>query len=297
MLDDADRVVADDDDAAVVAVVRGHLELAGITTVDALARRDRARRRAASRTRSPRSNTTASRCRAATPTPTTATSSGSRAACSRACTRTRGAHAAQRDRARDRAGLHAVPAAVAAPRARHAAHGRRRARDRDRAAPGVGGGGRGVGTRAARAPPARVRTPPRSTGSVTTARSRWLRLESTRRATSTRPRARPTRRHPISVLFRDDLAVAARGGRGAQPTRSTRPSAQPPRSSSCCATRGACFAAELVHRDQPAARRHRARAVGRRQPRAARPPTASARSGARVDKGATTPRRRRGCRG
>ena len=146
------------DDTAVAAVLRGHLELAGITTVDDARRRhDLAAGRVASAARGC-SNTRAGaagqlhRRRRATRV-------GGAPPARRACTRTRGAGGAGR-RARDRAGLHAVPPALAAPRTRDAARRRRRARDGRRPAPGMGGGGGRVGARAARAGAAPTTSPP-----------------------------------------------------------------------------------------------------------------------------------------
>ena len=265
--DDAERALAGDDDA-VAAVLRGHLEIAGITTVDALADGDHAAGRRASRPGSRCSSTRASRCRVATR-GARRRPSGWRAGCSRACTRTRGAPGAQ-----------GVEPATAQDfmrfllRWQHVAPGTQLAGEaglarRARAAPGLRGGGGGVGARAARAPAAATTTRRWLDRLCHDGEVGWLRLTPRARDDADAPAGPPSKATPISVVFRADLAVAARSRPRAAPIRPSRRSARPPRSSRCSRDARRVLRGRARRRDQPAARRHRARAVGRRRPRPA----------------------------
>ena len=178
------------------------------------------------------------------------------------------AHPARARRARHRAGLHALPAALAARRARHPARRRGRAARGARAAPGLRGRGGRVGAGAARRAGCATTTRPGSTGSATTARSAGCGSRPAARDDADAPAGAPSKATPISVVFRDDLPwllEAARGG--ADP-------AEPDRRRDRRDPRGAARARRVLRRrarrgHPPPARRHRARAVGRRRPRPA----------------------------
>ena len=176
---------------------------------------------------------------------------------------------AQRCRARDRAGLHAVPAAVAAPRAGHPARAAidglatvisrlqgweaaaaawepelfaRRMRDYD----------------AGRARPALPR-----------GRHRLAAPESAAARRRRAPRARRTRRRRSrSCSATISAGCSTRRATGVEVMRADE-SARPRRWSRPCARGGACFAAELAAATGRLARRRRARALGRRGARAA----------------------------
>ena len=170
---------------------------------------------------------------------------------------------------------------------------RRRARDRHRPAPGLGGGRGRVGTRAARAPPARRTTPAALDRLCHDGEVGWLRLNPRSVRCSTRPRARRTRRRrsrSCSATTSAWLLEATRGGD--RPVRSHW-WARPPRSSRRSGQRGACFAAELCAATNRLARRHRARPLERRRPAGCSAPTASAPFAGAVDKDAVHAARRR----
>ena len=217
----------------------------GITTVDRLADGDHAHRRRASRPGSRCSSTSgfALQGRYTDPTPVD-TEWVARRLLARMHSYSRRTRR-QRRRARHRARLHALPAALAARRARHPARGRSRAR-------------------APCSSSSRATRPPRWRGSPTCSRAgmRQLRPGVARPALprrrgrlaaahATRPRrrrrARPVRRRRPRPS-RSSSATTSRGcsrRRVAAATRPSRRSARPPRSSRCCASAGACFAAEL----------------------------------------------------
>ena len=107
-----------------------------------------------------------------------------------------------------------------------------------------------------------------STGSATTARSPGCASRPRPRDDADAPVGAPSKATPITVVVPRRPRVAARSGARRRRSGRAARSARPPRSSRCSAQRGACFAAELGDGHPPAARRHRARAVGRRRPRA-----------------------------
>ena len=272
-----ERAIAGDDDA-VAAVVRGHLEIAGITTVDALAHVDHRLARGRVPRASRCSSTRASRSRALHRRPRR-TPSGSRAGSSPACTPTRGASAAS--------------ASSPPPpqdfmrfllRWQHVAPGTQLAGDSgladgDRPAPGLRGGGGRVGARAAGSPAAPLRPGLRSTGSATTARSAGCGSpREPRDDADVARRARRRRRRrsrSCSATTCAGCSTASRGGADpAEPDGRRRP----PRSSRCCASAGACFAAELGEATAGCPKTSSAR-CGTASPAACSPPTASARSG------------------
>ena len=195
----------------------------------------------------------------------------------------------ERRRAGHRAGLHALPAALAARRARHPARGRGRARSPWSSS-------------------SRASRPPRWRGSPSCSARRLRRYDpawldrlchdgevalaaphAARRATTpTRPPAPPSKATPISVVLRDDLAVAARGARAPAPI-----PAEPARRRDRRGRRGAARARRVLRGrarrgHQPAARRHRARAVGRRRRAACSPSDGFGAIRARVDGGERT---------
>ena len=226
------------DDAAVTATVRGHLELAGITTVDALARLRTRCRPVGSRSRSPCSSTRASRRRARyTDGRGRAGARVGRAPAARADALVLAPRPARRRRAGDRPGLHALPAALAAPRARHAAHRRRRPRHGDRAAPGLGGGRGRRGSPSCSAAGCAATTPARSTACATTARSGGCGSHPQPRDADA-PAGPPNKATPISVVFRDDLPWLLEAARAAEPIRSS-PTVGATARSSRCSGRGA----------------------------------------------------------
>ena len=153
MLADAQRL-AEGDDAATTAAVRGHLELTGITTGEAIARAtglDRARVEFALMALQGEGFAIQGAF------------AGDHPEVQWVSRRLLAAHALVlaevppgRGRAGDEPGLDAVPAALAAPRTRIAAARRRRARDGHRQAAGLGSRGRRMGARTLRPPPARV---------------------------------------------------------------------------------------------------------------------------------------------
>ena len=121
-----------------------------------------------------------------------------------------------------RPGLHAVPAALAARGAGHPARRRRRPGDGHRAAPGLRGRRRRVGARAAGPPAAPLRARAGWTASATTARwpgSGWPRAPA---ADADGPAAAPSKATPIAVVFRADLGwlleAARAGAPPAEPT-------------------------------------------------------------------------------
>ena len=223
-------------------MIRGQLELVGITTVDALAGaaalttepgRDRAGR---ARTRGLRDtgfvHTGRDRGRVGVAPPPRA----------HACVLAQAP--ARPGRAGDGPGLHALRAAVAAPRARHPARRHRRTGQGHQRPAGLGSGGRGVGARARRAAGCATTTRTPSTGSATRARSGGY---ASRRvgATSTRPPAHRTRRR----RSRSCSAPISRGCSTRRATASTPMHQRPARPQSCSNTsarNGACFAAELI---------------------------------------------------
>ena len=119
------------------------------------------------------------------------------------------------------------------------------------------------------APDAPLRARSCSTGCATTGEVGWLRLTPRPRDDADAPVGAPSKATPISVVFRADLPWLLEPRRARAPTRRSRRSARPPRSSRCCASAGACFADRARRRHQPPARGRRARAVGRRRPRPA----------------------------
>ena len=142
----------------------------------------------------------------------------------------------ERSRARDRPGLHALPAALAARRARHPA--RRRSRARHRASSSSQGYEAAavawepdlLARRLRRYDPAWLDRLCHD-GEVG-----WLRLNPRRATTPTRPPVAPSKATPISVRVPRRPAVAARSGaRRYRPGRAGRGRA-PPRSSRCCAS-------------------------------------------------------------
>ena len=167
---------------------------------------------------------------------------------------------------------------------------------RRRAAAGLRGRRGGVGARAARAPAARLRPRAGSTGCATTARSAGCGSHPRPRDVDA-PAGAPSKATPISVVFRDDLPwlleAARAGGDPAEPTVGAHR-----RDRSRCSARAArASPAELGDRHQPAARRHRARAVGRRRPRAAHLRRLRRDPRARRPAARAPARRRRGSRG
>ena len=130
-----------------------------------------------------------------------------------------------------------------------------------------------------RAPAARLRRRRRSTGSATTARSAWLRLNPRRRATSTRPAGAPQQGDADRGAVPRRPAVAARGG--ARRHRSGRADVgrHAPRSSSVLRERGACFATELGAATNRLPEDIERGLWERRDPRVCSSPTASAPSG------------------
>ena len=214
-------------------MLRGHLEISGITTVDDLAGRHHVHHRArARRSRLPR----AERLR---PPGALPTRSGRHrvgvASAARAHALLLTPHPPGRGRAGHRARLHALPVALAARRPRHAAHRRGRAAHRGRAAPGLRRCRGGLGARPARRPAAPLRARRGSTGSATTARSAWLRLNppATRRR---RARGRAVEGHADLGGRTRRPPVAAHGRTGRRRSRRTGASARPPRCSRCCAS-------------------------------------------------------------
>ena len=152
-------------------------------------------------------------------------------------------------RAGHRAGLHAVPAALAARGARHpagrgAGPGRRR-----RAAAGLRGRRRGVGARGAGPPPAPLRPGlarppvPRRRGRLAAPRPPGRGRRPTRPAPRPRPRRRP---RPISVVTRPDLGWLLAAARTGVPAPAVPDAGATTELVEAIAARGACFATDLV---------------------------------------------------
>ena len=233
--DDAGRALAGDDDAVAAVAARPPRD-----------RRHHHRRRARRRHHAsppPRVDAGLARARArglraagslhrrAQPTP-----SGWRAGCSPACTRTRAAPAAS-----------GVEPATAQDfmrfllRWQHVAPGTQLAGEAGLLAvieqlQGYEAAAVGVGARAARRAGCAATTRRGSTGSATTARSAGCGSRRAPRDDADAPAGAPSKATPISVVFRDDLAVAARGG--ARRRRSRRADGRRDRRgrSRCCAS-------------------------------------------------------------
>ncbi len=170
-------------------------------------------RPAGSRTRSRSSNARAWRSRAPTADPTSGVEWVARRLLARMHAYSRRSRR-RAHRARDRAGLHALPPPVATPRSRHPALRRRGPRDRRRPAARLGGGRGRMGTGAPGSSPA----PPRDRGArpaVSRRRDRLAAAQPAPRATWTRPPVRRTRRPRsrwCSATTSHWLLEAARGG-------------------------------------------------------------------------------------
>ena len=247
LFDDAVRAFADDDDAAVTATVRGHLELAGITTVDELAATcGLAPGRVALRARGARTR----RVRAAGPytDATRRESSGWRAGCSRACTRT-----PRRTRRQGAEPATAQDFMRFLLRWQHLAPGTQLAGDAGLATvvgqlQGWEAAAVGVGTRAATRAGCGSYDPAGLDRLCHDGEVALAALEPARRTTSTRPRARRTRRRRSRwCSATTSRGCSKRRARGADPVeprrgRDRRDPRGAPRAS------GACFAAELAPR-------------------------------------------------
>ena len=216
-------------------LLRGHLESAGITTVDALAERHHARARPGRR-RARRAR--ARGLRAAGPLhPGRADDDRvGGAPPARPHALVLAPHPPRRRRAGHRPGLHALPAALAARRARHPARGRRRAARRARAAPGL------RGRRGRRGSPSCSRAALRRydpawldrlchDGEVALAAA-----HAAGRDDADAPAGRAVEGHADLGGVPRRPAVAARSGPRRRATRPSRRRARPPRSSRCCAS-------------------------------------------------------------
>ena len=282
---DAERLESNTGDDVAIAVVRGHLELAGITTIAALGRtrrapaepgRDRARRARARGLRAAGQLHARRRRRAVGVAPA-----------ARAHALVLAEAPAQRGRTRHRAGLHALPSALAAPRARHPARGSRRAGQ---------GHQRLQGWEAAAAAWEPELISRRLRGYNDAALDRlchegeigWLRLTPQPRDINA-PAGAPNKATPISVVFRADLgwlldAARDRTDPDEPVTGATAEVIEHLR------THGACFATELGQATGRL-REDIERASGTACRAACSPPTASARSAARSTAGRDRNRR------
>ena len=259
-------------------VLRGHLELAGITTVDdARATPPRLRR---GRVAAGLAVLEQRGLRAAGPlhAPTRPTTEWvARRLLARMHSYSRRTRR-QRRRAGDRAGLHALPAALAARRARHPARRRGRAARRARAAAGL------RGRRGRRGSPS---CSPAGCASYDPAwldrlchdgEVGWLRLTPRARDDADAPGRRAVEGHADRGRVPRRPRLAARGRPRPAPIRPSPTVGATAEVIEVLRERGACFATELGDRHQPAARRHRARRCGTAWPAACSRPTASARS-------------------
>ena len=198
------------------------------------------------------------------------------------------APAPARDRAGDRAGLHAVPAALAARRDGHQARGPVRAARRHRAAAGLRAGRRRLGElgprRAGRRLPAGMarRAVPVRPGVLGPAvgQGHEPRRTSRGRAGAGRPAgpASPSRATPITLALRDDLPWLLRAARGDLDPGGAGPGRTPATSSTRCAARRA-VPARPGRGDRPACRTRSTRRCGTAWPAAWSRPTASGPSG------------------
>ena len=135
---------------------------------------------------------------------------------------------AQRCRARDEPGLHAVPAALAAPRARHPARAASKGSRRSSAGCRVGKRRRPRGNPSCSRAGSATTNPPTLDRLCHEGEIGWLRLSPRPRDVDA-PAGAPNKATPISVVFRDDLGWLLDAARDGARVRASRRSAAPPR--------------------------------------------------------------------